>query len=153
MPATMDDETIDALAEFPTTIAIPVQWGDQDAFAHVNNTVYLRWFESSRIAYFGPDGLHAMMAREKIGPILASITCHFRRPITYPDTVRVGARITRIGRTSMTMEHRLIVESSGAVAAEGTSTIVVFDYAANRPHPVPDRIRAEIESREGRSFS
>ena len=40
------------LAGFPVTINLPVLWGDQDAFRHVNNIVYLRWFESARIAYW-----------------------------------------------------------------------------------------------------
>src|SRR3954462_15539128 len=93
------------LADYPVVIALPVQWGDQDAFGHVNNTVYLRWFESARIAYFDAIGLREMIATEQIGPILASTPCHYRRPITYPETVRVGARVTRIGRTSMMMEH------------------------------------------------
>ena len=44
----MDVEPTDALTDFPTTVTLPVQWGDQDAFGHVNNTVYLRWFESAR---------------------------------------------------------------------------------------------------------
>src|SRR5262245_36304797 len=137
----MADEPTDALAEYPITITIPVQWGDQDAFLHVNNTVYLRWFESARIAYFDAIGLRELLATDGIGGILASITCHYRIPLTYPETVRAGARVTRIGRTSMTMNHCLVADSSRRVAADATSTIVVFDYAAQRPHPVPDRLR------------
>src|ERR1700677_2939135 len=58
-PKAMDDAN-DAealLAGFSVAIAIPVQWGDQDAFAHVNNVVFFRWFESARIAYFRRIGL------------------------------------------------------------------------------------------------
>jgi acyl-CoA thioester hydrolase len=144
------DATTPALAGFPVVITLPVQWGDQDAFLHVNNTVYLRWFESARIAYTGRIGLSDLMATEKVGPILASITCHYRRPIVFPETVHVGARITRIGRTSLTMEHTIVLESTGEVAAEGDSVLVVFDYQAGRPHPVPEPIRRAIQALEGK---
>ncbi len=148
----MDSAPSVSLSDFPITIVLPVQWGDQDAFGHVNNTVFLRWFESARIAYFGRMGLSALMSKERIGGVLASITCHFRSPVTFPETVHVGARVTRIGRTSLTMDHLLVLESSLAVAAEGPSTIVVFDYRENRPHPIPDEIRRAIEAIEGRSL-
>jgi acyl-CoA thioester hydrolase len=137
-------------ADFPIVIALSVQWGDMDAFAHVNNTIYLRWFESARIAYGARAGFSDLMARENIGPILASISCDYRRPITFPDTVHVGSRVSRIGRTSLTMDHRLVSEDAGAIAAEGTSTLVLFDYTSQKPHPVPDAIRQTIAALEGR---
>ena len=136
-------------SNFPVFITLPVQWGDQDAFGHVNNTVYFRWFESARIAYSDRIGLSELMKTEKVGPILASIRCDYRRQITYPETVIVGAKVTRIGRTSITIEHELFTQSDQALAAEGKSTIVVFDYNSNRPHPVPDSIRLAIEALEG----
>lgn len=138
------------LEGYPVTIEVPVWWGDQDAFGHVNNTVPLRWFESARIEYMGRAGLSAMMATHKIGPILASITANYRRQLHFPDAVVVGARVTRIGRTSLTMEHVAVGKAHGAIAVDGTSTLVVFDYAANRPEPVPEAIREAIGALEGR---
>src|SRR5277367_5877386 len=96
------------LADFPVVIALPVQWGDQDAFGHVNNTIYFRWFESARIAYFERIGLNHLLEHEPIGPILASMSCDYRRPVTYPDTVDIGMRVSRIGRTSVGMEHAVL---------------------------------------------
>ncbi len=141
------------LAGYPVIITLPVLWGDQDAFQHVNNTVYLRWFESARIVYGERVGLTALMQSTNIGPILASITCHYRRPITYPDVVLIGARIARIGRTSLTMDHVLVSEAAAEVAADGTSTLVIYDYNLARPHPVPEAIRASIEALEGKDFA
>ncbi|HZW31739.1 MAG TPA: thioesterase family protein [Isosphaeraceae bacterium] len=140
------------LAGFPVVVTVPVQWGDQDAFGHVNNTVYFRWMESARIAYGQRIGLHDLLADRQIGPILASTACDFRRPVNFPDTIHVGIRINRIGRTSLAHDMRIVSQEQQAVVAEGTSTTVVFDYAANRPHPVPAPIRQAIEALEGRSF-
>ncbi|HVX60465.1 MAG TPA: thioesterase family protein [Pirellulales bacterium] len=139
----------DPLAHFPAVIALPVQWGDQDAFLHVNNTVYLRWCESARIAYLDNVGLSDLMEREKIGPILAAITCNYRRPVTYPDTVRCGARISRLGRSSLTMEHRIYSEGQDCLVADAQSTLVVFDYNRQVSQPIPDDIRRKIEEIEG----
>ncbi len=142
----------ESLCDYPLVLTWPVQWGDQDAFQHVNNTVYFRWFESARIAYAERVGLTELMSTQKIGPILASITCHYRLPITYPDTVQIGSRISRIGRTSFTLDHLLLSVAADAVAAHGTSTIVLYDYNSTRPHPVPETIRKAIETVEGRPF-
>jgi acyl-CoA thioester hydrolase len=142
-----------ALADFPVTIELPVQWGDQDAFGHVNNTVYFRWFESARIAYLERLGLGDKNSATGLGPILAAIGCDYRRQIKYPDRVWIGSRIIRIGRTSMAMEHKVWSTAQQAVAADGHSTIVVFDYAANVPHEVPRDMRAAVEQLEGRELN
>jgi acyl-CoA thioester hydrolase len=143
----------DALAAFPVVIALPIQWGEQDAFGHVNNTVPIRWFESSRIAYLEQGGLSHLMSGQGLGPILASITCNYRRQLHYPDTVLVGARITRLGRSSLTMTHAVYSQAHSAVAADGESVIVVFDYTANRPRRIPEEMRQAMERLEGSSFS
>ena len=145
------------LALFPAVIRLPVQWGDQDAFGHVNNIIYFRWFESARIAYLERIGLgdkHAgtLSTGENVGPILASISCNYRRQVKYPDTVLIGARITRIGRSSMTMSHMVWSEAHQSLAADGESAVVVFDYKANQPRRVPDEFRALIEKLEGRKL-
>jgi acyl-CoA thioester hydrolase len=148
----MDDRgPVAALLEgYSVAIALPVQWGDQDAFAHANNVVYFRWFESARIAYFRRIGLMAGTEGRQLGPILAATSCDYRRSIVFPDTVHVGIRATRIGRSSVGLEHRIVSEQQGALAAEGTSTTVFYDYAAGRPQPVPEEVRNAIEELEGR---
>ncbi len=140
------------LAGFHVQVVLPVQWSDQDAFGHVNNTVPFRWFEAARIAYNGRVGLMDLFQAERIGPILAATSCDYRRQITFPDTVHVGIKAVRIGRTSVGLEHAVASESQNAVVAEGTSTIVVFDYKANKPHPVPGSVRQAMKALEGRNL-
>ncbi|MGE5194738.1 MAG: acyl-CoA thioesterase [Deltaproteobacteria bacterium] len=147
------DSEIEKLREgFPVWVALPVQWGDQDAFGHVNNTAYFRWFESARIAYGGRIELSESGDGKKIAPILAAISCNYRRQLKYPDTVHVGARIIRVGRSSLTMEHRIVSAFWRVVAAEGDSTLVAFDYAAQKSVPVPAAVRTRIEQLEGKTF-
>ena len=141
------------LADFPVVIWLPVQWGDQDAFLHVNNTVYFRWCESARIDYLDKLGLRDLMRAEGIGPILAAISCNYRRPVTYPDQVQVGAQITRLGRSSLTMNHLIYSEAQQQVVADATSTLVVFDYNRQASQAIPDDVRRQIERLEGKSLA
>lgn len=139
------------LAGYPIVLALPVQWGDQDSFRHVNNTVYFRWYESARIVYGRKVGLMSEDPGAEAGPILAATANNYRRQITFPDTVHIGVRVARIGGASLGFEHVIVSESQRVIAADGTSTIVFFDYTRNRPLRVPVSIRQAIESIEGRS--
>lgn len=140
------------LADYRVQLPIPVLWGDMDSLGHVNNTRFVRWFESARVAYLDQALLQRPLLADGVGPILAAIHCNYRRQVVYPDTVTVGARITRLGNSSMTMEHRLVSHTHGRLAAEGESVVVMFDYKAQRPVRISRDVRAAIEAFEGRTF-
>ncbi len=137
---------------FPVTITLPVVWGEMDAFGHVNNIVYFRYFESARMAYFDEIGYGEHMERTGVGPILARTGCVFRAPLSYPDTIDVGARVSELGEDRFTMGYRVVSQKLGEVAAEGEGRIVNLDYRHQRKAPLPDPVRAAIEQLEGRSF-
>ena len=117
-----------------------------DAFAHVNNTVYFRWFESARIAYFDRVDFRGGGSHDGVGPILASTQCRFRRPLVYPDAVRVGTRVTDIGVDRFTMEYRVVSEATGQLAADGSGVVVAFDYRAGRKAGLPPAVRAAMRA-------
>ncbi len=130
---------------FPVTIEAPVAWGEMDALGHVNNAVYFRWFESARIAYLDRIGFLG----DVVGPILARTECRFRRPLHWPETVRIGARTLAVGPDRFTMEYRIVAVSTGEVAAEGTGEVVSYDYETGRKAPLPEAVRIAIEQLEG----
>jgi acyl-CoA thioester hydrolase len=138
------------LAGFPVVIEADVAWGDMDAFQHVNNTVYFRWFESARIAYFRRVGFvpESAGAPRGVGPILAAADCHFRIPLTYPDRVSIGARARDVEAEAFTMEYAVVSHAAGALAASGTSRIVSYDYGARSKAPLPQDVRGQIERLE-----
>ncbi|MCA9156147.1 MAG: acyl-CoA thioesterase [Planctomycetales bacterium] len=142
----------EAVADYPVAVRLPVQWGDQDAFGHVNNTVYLRWFETARIAYFEQSGMDPLMEQRQVGPILASATVHYRRQVTYPDHVWIGARVARMGTKSATMEHAVYSETEQRIAADGSCVVVAFDYGKNHSTPIPQELRDVIAAFEQREF-
>jgi len=140
----------DPLTDFPVIIELPVQWGEQDLYGHVNNIIYFRWFESARVAYGERLDFARLFREARLGPILASVRCDFRRQVTYPARVRIGARITRLGNSSLTMVHAVTKADSGELLAEGDSTVVFFDYAAQKSTRIPDDLRDRIRALEGR---
>jgi acyl-CoA thioester hydrolase len=141
----------DSLAGFPVVVTIPLLWGDEDAYGHVNNIVYLRWCETARVEYLARIGLWPELPPRGVGPILASISCDYELALTYPDSVHVGARVTRIGNSSLRMEHLVASLSTGAIAAKVHSTLVVIDYGRNTPVRVPGEVRKAIADLEGSS--
>lgn len=142
MPVTDKDRIVELLAGFPVRVEVPVAWGDMDALGHVNNTVYFRYFETARIKCFAELGLGQIEQSDDVGPILHSASCRFRIPLTYPDTVTVGARIGDVGEDRFVMLYRAVSHRHDAVAADGESLIVTFDYATSTKAQVSDDLRA-----------
>lgn len=134
-----------ALRGFHTVTCLPVQWGEQDAFGHVNNVTYFRWLESARIDLLKACPSSVSMSASGLGPILASIQCDYRRQLRFPDTVWIGSRVARVGRSSVELEHVVVSESQGVAAASGKCVIVVFDYTNQRVSRIPDDLRAAFE--------
>jgi acyl-CoA thioester hydrolase len=132
------------LSGFPVVIDQEVRWGDLDAFGHVNNTVFFRFFESARIAYFERIGF--LGADGGVGPILHSTNCRFRLPLGYPDALRVGAKVSALEKDRFNMEYRIVSAKRGAVAAEGAGMIVAFDYAKQTKADVPADVVARIKA-------
>ncbi len=136
------------LAGYPVVIQLPVVWGEMDSYRHVNNVVYFRYFESARLEYFRRLDWFVYENDTGIGPILAATQCRFRKPLTYPDTIAVGARVTTLGEDRFTMEYRLVSQGLEAVAAEGEGTIVTYHYEQGKKVPIPDELRRRIAELE-----
>jgi acyl-CoA thioester hydrolase len=139
------------LEGFPIVVELPVQWGEMDAYGHLNNTVIFRFFESARVAFLDRCNFLAAYDELKVGAILHSTSCRFRLPLYYPDTVLVGTRATEILEDRFIMEYKVISTLQDAVAAEGTGTVVAFDYAAHAKTPLPEMVRRGLAELDGES--
>lgn len=135
---------------FPVVLSLPIQWGEMDSMGHVNNAVYFRWFESARIVYFERVGWLELLRDEGNGPILHSTQARFRSPLTFPDTVHVGARVSDLQADRFTMSYEVRSDRlGGAVACEGSGLIVAYDYRALAKAPLPGAIVSRIHALEG----
>jgi acyl-CoA thioester hydrolase len=136
------------LADYPVVVDIPVVWGEMDAYGHVNNIVYFRYFETARMAYFEKLASPDFVNRNPLGPILASTSCRFRAPLAFPDRISVGARVARVDEDRFVMFYAVYSHRLQKLAAEGEGTIVCFDYRENRKAPLPAELRNKISELE-----
>jgi len=139
----------------PVKLAIQIRWRDLDALGHVNNAVYLTYFELARLAY-----IRALLGADTtIDPrtllpvdfqfILAEVTCHYRSPATLGDQLAATIWGSQVGRKSFVFEYQIKDEVTGRLVAEGCSTQVWFDYTANESRSVPAEIVARMEGLQG----
>jgi acyl-CoA thioester hydrolase len=128
-----------------------IQWGEMDSFQHVNNSVYFRYFENARIAYFDLAGINEYMAKNQVGPILGSTECKFLVPLTYPDKITIATRISAIREKRFTMNYLVYSESHTREAAVGSGEIIFFDYQNKVTCPIPERILENINQVEQRA--
>ena len=126
------------------TLHHPIRWGDMDAMAHLNNTLYFRLLEEARMQWFVAMGIVATGATPQ-GPILANISCDFVKPMLYPNTAVIHQTVTKIGNASL--HHSCTIETlaePGVVYARSTSVVVWMDYAAGKSAPWPEAIRKAL---------
>lgn len=132
--------------DFSHCIPLTVRWGDMDALGHVNNAKYFTYEESSRIAYFQPLAQDDPRMWKDYGLILASIGADFIAQVHYPAELEVGTRVVRLGRSSMSTLSGLFLGETLVAAVRGV--VVWFDYANQKPAPIPDAVRGWIRARE-----
>lgn len=121
-----------------------VRWRDMDAFDHVNNASYLGYIEEARVRWF--SSLSRDWAGEAAAPILAAVNLNYRRPITWPETVRVELLVERIGNKSLTLGHRIVAAGdSDKVYCDG-NTVLVWVDREGRSVPLPAPVRAACDA-------
>ena len=118
-----------------------VRFGETDLAGHVNNAVYLSYLEEARLQFL-VEVLHV----PDVPFIVASAHLNFLRQVYFRDEVRIETGVSRMGRSSFDMTHRLYRESSNELALTGVVTMVAFDYAAQKSTPIPEEWRRILET-------
>jgi acyl-CoA thioester hydrolase len=132
------------LKDFTVVEEMPVRWGDMDARGHVNNTIYYRYFESSRIALFRFFNIYEEPTKVRIGPILSYQSCYYKAPLTYPDTIYVGAKITSIEGSKIVIKHILVSKKLARKVAEGEAQIIWYDYENQKKTNISDELKQKL---------
>lgn len=139
------------MEHYPVKLSLRIDWSELDLFGHVNNVAYLKYIQASRVNYWETIGLTRTYEETKLGPMLASTSCAFRRPLFYPGNITVEARVSFIKNTSFGIHHRIINENN-ELAAEADDVIVMFDFNTNQKIAFPNELRKRVEELEKRSF-
>jgi acyl-CoA thioester hydrolase len=147
----------DLSGDFPHRFGVAIRFGDTDAMGHTNNSRFLTFCESARIAYWEAAtgesfALVTHGAEESL--ILAEIRVTYRSPSYFGEDLTVESRLGRLGRTSFTLEHRVTAAKSARgqarLVATAEDVLVLYDYATERPRVIPDDLIARLEAYEGR---
>jgi acyl-CoA thioester hydrolase len=139
------------LAGFPIVVEQDVAWGDMDAYQHVNNVVYFRYFENARIPWLERIGWMKLRDQSGLGPIIASTRARYRRPVSYPDRILIGVRASDVQTDRVTIEYRIVSAKLNALAADGQAVVVSYDYHAAKKCPIPESVRAAIQELEAKA--
>lgn len=121
-----------------------IEWADMDAFGHVNNTKYFRYFERIRMALLEECHYREFMEENHTGPILASTQCSFKAPLTYPDDCLIGTSISRLEEDRLLMSYAIYSNKFEKVAAEGEGLLVYYDYDKSEKTKIPDKLRRRL---------
>ncbi|MBT0960377.1 acyl-CoA thioesterase [Denitromonas iodatirespirans] len=127
------------------TTRIPVRWGDMDAYAHVNNTIYFRYCEQARVEWLEQGG-YMVSIDEDEGPVIINAACTFLIPVTYPATVIVRAYAGAPGRSSVMNWYEIGVEGDDRIYAEGSAKVVWMNHASGKSVPLPEALRKRVEN-------
>lgn len=124
---------------------ITTRWADNDAYGHVNNTVYYAWFDTAVNEWLIANCLLDVAAGDPIG-LVVETGCRYFAPLEYPGPVEILLGIERLGTSSVTYRLGVFAPGSAAPAAEGQFTHVIVDRATRRPVPIPPRWRTAMET-------
>jgi len=136
---------------------VEIRFVDTDAFGHVNNAVYLSYFEAARAGYYAKvtgapfmTGVHGSAHNF----VIAEARISYRAPARFGETLVVGCRFAWTSRTSFGLEYSVRAEESvvglARAVADGETVQVMFDLERNRVMRVPADLIAMFEAYEGR---
>lgn len=132
------------MSRFRFRYGMEVRFRDLDALGHVNNAVYLTYFESARMAFW-----MQMMGRadlQGMNMILARAEIDFRSPLVFGEKVEIGVGCTSVGRSSFVLEQDMHERGAFRLVAQAKKVLVHYDYAALRSLPLTDDMRRQLEA-------
>ena len=135
-------------ADFNHFLQENTRWGDADMLGHINNVLYARYYESARTSYLrevlGIDFINA----DKTGIILADMKIAYLQQLHHPASMKIGARISRLGGSSLHLDAAVFIEDNIQPISTSRATLVWFDYAKNEAIKIPDHDRKIISQYE-----
>ena len=129
---------------FPVKLHLRLDWSEMDMYGHINNVMFFKFVQASRVGFWQKAGLENGFYKDKIGPILVSTGCQFSKPLFYPDNITVEVRLEFIKTTSIGLHHR-ILNGKGELSAEAHDVIVLYDFAKNEKVTIPSELRGAME--------
>ena len=131
------------LTDYKYKTPVAVRFSDIDAVGHVNNAIYLTYFEEARLAYWR-DAINWDL--QEHGVIVGRSEVNYLKPITLADEIACYVRTTRIGNSSFDVMHVLVkITSNGEeICTTGKTVCISYDYNANKSVSIPAKEREKM---------
>jgi acyl-CoA thioester hydrolase len=136
--------------DFPMAAPIEVRFRDMDGMGHVNNAVFLTYFEVARAHYWKAVGEDEWSRLRTY--VLARAEVDFRSPATLADDLVCHVRVASFGTRSFAMEYVLVDRKSGRTVAEGRTVQAMYDYEKNASRPLDEAMKAAVRRFEKREI-
>ena len=134
-----------ARASYPVWREVTTRWGDNDAYGHVNNTVYYGWFDTAVNAWLIEAGLLDIEQGDPIG-LVVETGCRYAESLSSPEPVEIGLGVERIGSSSVRYRLGVFAEGTAQAAAEGYFVHVYVGRESRRPAELPIAWRERLGS-------
>ncbi len=132
-----------AFAAYPWSTTLTTRWSDNDVYGHINNVVYYSYFDSVANLFLVREGGLAIAASDVIGLVVES-QCHYHAPLAYPQPLRAGLRVDKLGQRSVTYGIAIFDESDDLAAAHGHFVHVFVDRVTRKPVAIPPTMRTAL---------
>ena len=134
-----------ARSDFKTWRAMTTRWADNDAYGHVNNTVFYEWFDSAVNAWMVEQDMLDIAKGDPIA-LVVETRCSYAAPLEFPQLVEVGLAVAELGRSSIRYRIGIFAAGTYTAAAEGELVHVVVDRSTRRPVEIPTEWRAKLDA-------
>ena len=141
---TLQREAPKVRGRYPHFLTVPTRWMDNDVYGHVNNVVYYSYFDTVVNEYLIRSSVLDIQRSPVIG-LVVETQCRFFKPLTFPDTVSAGLRVSRLGRSSVRYEIGLFRNDDYTAAAQGHFVHVYVERETRKATTLPSEIRAALE--------
>ena len=119
---------------------LQVRFRDLDAYNHVNNAVYLTYFEEARIAFITAIGMRSLFSPER-STVIAHAEVDYRAPAQLGDQLDIEVTVGEVRNTSYELNYRIVRRSDGRLIATGKTVQVCFNFVLNAPTRLPEAWR------------
>jgi acyl-CoA thioester hydrolase len=125
-------------------LPITTRWMDNDVYGHINNVTYYSYFDTVANHYLIHEGGLDLHTSPVIGLVVES-KCAYRAPLAYPDRLRAGLRVDKLGQRSVTYGIAIFKEGETQPAAHGHFVHVFVDRVSRKAVALPERLREALQ--------
>lgn len=121
------------------------RYSDYDTKGHVNNALYLTYFEWAKHMLW-----RDVWKRDPDPPfVVAEATVRFVSSAMIGDPLEIDISTAEVRNRSWIWQFRITDARDDRLVAEGRTVQVYYDYASRQSIPLPDDVRALLESGKG----